>query len=140
MDNCVVKNSSDGSFGLSLSLISGSNHLNLGGLIGYCRMPSITTIFTNLQIKNCSSKINFTIEKTTSNNLYIGGMIGQFSGNINLTIPTSDYWSGNTVTGSIQYRNNGSNNHTNAVVGYFNGHEIDDWSGLATTNVTITNL
>ncbi|MBR3528648.1 MAG: hypothetical protein IKN84_03220 [Bacteroidales bacterium] len=140
MDNCVVKNSSDGSFGLSLSLVSGSYHLNLGGLIGYCKMPSIMTIFTNLQIKNCSSKINFTIEKTTSNNLYIGGMIGQFSGNNTSIIPTSDYWSGNTVTGSIQYRNNGSNNHTNAVVGYFNGREIDDWSGLATTNVTITNL
>lgn len=140
MDNCVAKSQTNDYFNLSLTLVSGSYHLNLGGLIGNCRMSSISTEFTNLQIKNCTSKIDFTIEKTTANNIYIGGIIGQFSGNNSSIIPTTTHWSGNSVSGTIQYRNNGSNNHVNSVVGLFNTQTIYDWTDLVTTNVTISNL
>lgn len=134
INNSRVSNSTDAGFNLPLNLVSGSYSLYLGGIIGNCAMPSISSDYTNLQIKNTTSKINFSIQKTSSNTIYTGGFIGRVN---TANYPSTTYWNGNNVSGSITYTNVGTNN-VKKVIGNLNDN--DNWSGRITHNVTISTL
>lgn len=131
INNCNVTNSSNNNLSLSLQLVSGSYGMYLGGIIGNCNMSSISSDYTNLQVKNTTSKIDFTIQKTSSNTLNVGGFIGY----INIDIyPSTTHWNGNNVSGTISYTNVGTNK-VKQVIGNFSDNE--NWTGKVTHSVTI---
>lgn len=129
--NCNVKNSENSTFNMTLNLVSMSNNMYLGGLIGNCIMPSISSSYANLQIINTTSKINYNITRTNSNSICVGGFIGGYTGS---NYPSTTDWNGNNIMGSIQYNVTGTS-YVRQVVGKL--EDNSNWSGRVTYNVAI---
>ncbi len=132
--NCKVS-SSDGNFTLSPITLSGNpNSLHIGGLIGDFHTFSTTPDFAYLNIHNSEIKINFRIVKT-GQVLHAGGIIGYCQGT---NYPNSTYWSGNTVSGQIQYSSSGTYSYVQKVIA--SRADIDaNWNTLVNySNLTLS--
>lgn len=135
--NCSVMNSTGENFSLTISSPS-SNQLRMGSLVGNYAMCSSSYDYSNLHILNNCCKINYIINRSNSDRILVGGIIGSVT---STNYPSTTYWNGNSVLGNIKYVSGGPTDNINVkkVIG-----SIDDgnnWNGrVDVSNLTISTL
>lgn len=137
INDCNINSSTSSGMNATLSISGYSNNMHLAGLIGSCSMYSIDGTYSNLKIKNTSVKTNFSVTKNSQSSIYIGGMIGNCS---STNYPSNSEWNGNSLSGTIQYSNNGTDNTKNVkqIVGTLEDYNFE--SGITTLGITISTL